>query len=369
MIIQSQNVWLNEKLQPAQIEIEDGIIKNVFSYGKKKADIDYQEKWILPGFIDIHTHGYCGFDANKANKSGLDNWRKHYPKEGVTSFVATTGSQSEKDNITTLKVLSEYIEKQTNIGAEIMGINIEGNFISKECKGAQNKKYIVAPNVQQMEKYYQAGNGKILTVTYACERDNNYEFLKYLLSKNIVPSIGHSDCSYQQALDAFKMGAKGVTHTGNGMKPFHHRKPGLFGASCNSDCYSELICDGVHVSFGAMELVSRIKSKDKLILVTDSAFAKDDPKFNFLLGKDGGYRIGKTLFGSAVYVNKALNNLIYQAHIPLDKAINAVSINPATYLGFNDKKGSIEKGKDADLVVCDEEINLVQVYCKEVEQL
>lgn len=364
MIIQSRNVWLNEELKPAQIEFEGGIIKAILHYDEKKADEDYGEQWILPGFIDIHTHGWNKADSNKPVLKDIEAWQKHMPKEGVTSFLLTTSTQSKEDNLKAFPLLKEAIEHQKE-GAEIMGINVEGNYIDMKRRGAQNQDYIVKPDAEELLYYHELSGNHILTVTCAVEHDEELEFTKKVSAQGIRVSIGHSDATFAKCKAAAEAGAKGITHCGNGMRPFHHREPGIFGAALNLDeLYAEVIGDGIHVHFETAHLIGSMKGKDKLILVTDSAEQKDDPeyaKYNTI----GAFRLEDgTLFGSALYVNKGVDNLHRQAHLPLVTAINAATINPARYLGFDNRKGSIDIGKDADFVICDEHIKIEQVYCK-----
>ncbi len=369
MIIQSENVWLNETLGPAQIEFSNQKIVGVYPYNEKPVDKDYQDKWILPGFIDIHTHGHAGVDSNKPTLRGLKKWCKHLPSEGVTSFLVTTSTQSVKKNEKAMVTYSRVIDQVTE-GAEILGINMEGNFISKECKGAQNKRYIVNPDPELLERYHNLSGNKIVTVTYAPEKDENFSFLNKCKELGIVASIGHSACSFKQAKEALENGASAITHTGNGMKPFHHRTPGLFGAAVNLDgFYAEVIGDGIHIDFQTAYLIGKMKGKDKLILVTDSAVQKDDKLFNFL-NKDGAYRLPNgTLFGSALYVSEGVNNLHKKAGLDLVTAINSATINPARYCKVEDRKGSLEVNKDADIVIVDENIKVYEVYCKGVKQV
>ena len=369
MIIQSKNVWLNEELKPAQIEVVDGIIQAVYSYNEKKADIDYGELWILPGFIDIHTHGWNKADTNRPVLEDIRKWQKHMPNEGVTSFLVTTSTQSYENNIKALPLLKAAIEHQ-NEGAEIMGINIEGNYIDMKRRGAQNKDYIVKPDADELLEYHALSGNHILTVTCAVEHDEDYAFTKKVSEAGIRVSIGHSDALFGDCKGAMEAGASGITHCGNGMRPFHHREPGVFGAALNlNELYAEVIGDGIHVHFETAHLIGAMKGKDKLILVTDSAEQKDDPdyaKYNTI----GAFRLEDgTLFGSALYVNKGVDNLHRKAHLPLVTCINAATINPARYLGFDDRKGTLEAGKDADIVVCNEHIELTQVYCKGTAQL
>lgn len=290
MIIQSRNIWLDEALKPAQVEIKEDKIVGIYPYNEKPVDIDYQQRWILPGFIDIHCHGYGGVDSNKPSLKGMKKWCRHMPAEGVTSFLVTTSTQSVRSNEKAMVSYSRIIGG-IDEGAEILGINMEGNFISKECKGAQNKRYIADPDPERLARYQMLADNKIKSVTYAPEKDEDFAFVSKCRELNIVASIGHSGCSFEQAKAALAKGASAVTHTGNGMKPFHHRQPGLFGAAVNLDgFYAEVIGDGIHVDFQTAHLIGRMKGKDKLILVTDSAVQKDDKKFSFL-NKDGAFRL------------------------------------------------------------------------------
>ena len=368
MIIQSKYVWLNEELKPAQVQVEQGKITGIYPYNKEEADIDYGDLWILPGFIDIHTHGWNKADSNRPDLELIRAWQRHMPDEGVTSFLVTTSTQSHDDNMKALPVLKEAIESACD-GAEIMGINIEGNYIDYVCRGAQDEHHIVKPDVDEMMEYQKASGNHILAVTCAVEHDENYEFTKRVSEAGIRVSLGHSGATFDQCKAAVEAGATGITHCGNGMSKFHHRTPNIFTAACNLDeLYTEVIGDGIHVHFETAHLIGMMKGKDKLILVTDSAEQKDDPEFE-KYNTIGAFRLEDgTLFGSALYVNKGVDNLHRKAHLPLKTAINSATINPARYLGFDDRKGSIEIGKDADLVVCTEYIELKQVYCKGTPQ-
>ena len=364
MIIQSTQVWINDGFQPGQLEIAGGRIEAVLPYGEKPVDQDYQDQWILPGFIDIHTHGWNRCDAGKPTVEAMLRWQKYMPKEGVTSFLATTATQSAAANEAALPILKEAIEAQA-AGAEILGINMEGNFISHQFHGAQDLYTIVKPDSQQLLHYQNLAGGHILTVTCAVEFDEDYAFVKTAVAHGIRVSCGHSGASFDQVREAARCGATGITHCGNGMRPFHHRNPGIFGAALNLDeLYAEVIGDGVHVHFETVHLIGTMKGAEKLILVTDSADCKDDPDYA-QFAHEGAFRLPDgTLFGSALYVNQGIDHLHRQARLPLVTAIRAATINPALYLGLDGRKGTLEAGKDADIVVCDEHIALQAVYCR-----
>lgn len=369
MILQSTQVWIDEQFQQKQIEIKNGKIVQLYAYGEKPVDIELNHQWVLPGFIDIHTHGWNQCEAGKPTIEAMTKWKKHMPKEGVTSFLATTATQSYANNIKAMPILKEVIETQTE-GAEILGINIEGNYISHQFHGAQDLYTIVKPDFEQLMEYHCLSGKHIITVTLACEYDTNYEFTKKAVAEGIRVSCGHSGATFAQTKAAVENGATGITHCGNGMRPFHHREPGIFGAALNLDeLYAECIGDGIHVHFETSHLIGKMKGKDRLILVTDSADCKDDPNFAEY-NKEGAFRLADgTLFGSALYVNQGIYNLHYKAHLPLVTAINAATINPAKYLGVDDRKGSIEIGKDADLVITDDLLHVHETYCHGVPQL
>lgn len=368
MIIQSTHVWIDGTFVPQQLEIEDGRIQALLPYGEKPADYDAADHWILPGFIDIHTHGWNRCEAGAPTLEAMQRWQKHMPKEGVTSFLATTATQSVQKNEQALPILKQAIETEAE-GAEILGTNMEGNFISHQFHGAQDLYTIVKPDPEVLLHYQDLAGGHILTVTCAVEFDEDYAFVKTAAEHQIRVSCGHSGASFDQVKEAVHWGATGITHCGNGMRPFHHRNPGIFGAALNLDeLYAEVIGDGIHVHFETAHLIGTMKGEDKLILVTDSAECKDDPDYAEF-GKEGAFRLPDgTLFGSALYVNQGIDNLHRKARLPLKTAINAATINPARYLGVEARKGSIAVGKDADLVVCDEHLQLKHVYCRGVSQ-
>ena len=339
MIIQSTHVWIDGTFVPQQLEIEDGRIQALLPYGEKSADYDAADHWILPGFIDIHTHGWNRCEAGAPTLEAMQRWQKHMPKEGVTSFLATTATQSVQKNEQALPILKQAIETEAE-GAEILGINMEGNFISHQFHGAQDLYTIVKPDPEVLLHYQDLAGGHILTVTCAVEFDEDYAFVKTAAEHQIRVSCGHSGASFDQVKEAVHWGATGITHCGN----------------------------GIHVHFETAHLIGTMKGEDKLILVTDSAECKDDPDYAEF-GKEGAFRLPDgTLFGSALYVNQGIDNLHRKARLPLKTAINAATINPARYLGVEARKGSIAVGKDADLVVCDEHLQLKHIYCRGVSQ-
>ena len=246
MIIQSKKVWLADQFVPAALELEQGRITGIFPYGEKQADVDYGSKRIVPGFMDIHCHGAYEFDTNDAKPEGLRYWAKHIVSEGVTSFLATTVTQSVEVLTNAVANVADVMEGGYE-GAEILGIHFEGPYLDMKYKGAQPPEYIAKPSVEQFKHYQEAARGHIRYVTLAPEHDEGFALTHYLTEHGVVVSIGHSAATYEQAVMAWANGARSMTHVYNGMSPFAHRANGLVGAAYRiRTMYGEIICDGCH---------------------------------------------------------------------------------------------------------------------------
>ena len=373
MIIQSQKVWIADQFIPAQVEMENGKIIRVAPYGAKQPDVDYGDKRILPGFIDVHCHGAYEFDTNYAEEAGLRNWAKNIVSEGVTAFLATTITQSEEVLTAAVSNVAKVMEEGYE-GAEILGIHFEGPYLDMKYKGAQPQEHIVRPTIEQFQRYQAAAKGNIRYVTMATETDEDFALTRYLAGQGIVVSIGHSAATYEQACMAFANGAQCLTHVYNGMTPFNHRANGLVGAAFRlRTMYGEVICDGNHSTTAALNMYFMSKGPDYCIMVSDALMAKGTPIGSrhifggneILIYPAGSAHLTKidTLAGSTLQLNKGLKILIEDALIPVNYAINACTLNPANCLGIADRKGSIRVGKDADMVVLDDDYSVIQTYC------
>lgn len=378
MIIQSKKVWIADQFTPAQLELEDGIIKEIYPYNEKEVTKDYGDLRILPGFIDIHCHGAYGFDTNDADPEGLRKWAKGIVDEGVTSFLATTLTQSEEVLTNAVSNVAKVVEEGYE-GAEILGIHFEGPYLNKAHKGAQPEEYCVKPDIEQFKRYQKAAHGLIKYITMAVENDEDYALTKYCSQNNVVVSIGHSNATYEQAVQAYGHGARSMTHVYNAMTPFTHRANGLVGGSLRiRNMYGEIICDGNHSTLAALNNFFTSKGPDYSIMITDSLMCKGFPvgtKFDFggqevVIYPDGSAHLVEAgnLAGSTLNVNKGLKILIEDALVPVNYAINACTSNPARCLHVDDRKGTIGVGYDADLVVLDRDYEVVQTYCKGVGQ-
>ena len=374
MIIQSKQVWIAGQFLAMQLEVNDGKITDILPYGTKEADEDYGEKRILPGFIDVHTHGAYGFDTNDAEPEGLRDWMKRIPEEGVTAILHTTVTQMPEVLTEALRNVAAVV-KEGYEGAEILGVHFEGPYLDMEYKGAQPPEAIAAAAVEQFKMYQEAAEGLIKYITMAPEHDRNFALTRHCRETGVVVSMGHSSATYEQAMLGIANGATSMTHVYNGMTPYHHRKPGLVGAAFRvRDIYGEIICDGCHSHLAALNNYFQAKGRDYGIMVSDSLRAKHCPPggsyqlggHDIEIGEDGLARLKgtDTIAGSTLNMNKGLKILVEKALVPLDAAINSCTLNPARCLGVDDRKGKLVVGYDADIVVLEDNYDVVQTYCR-----
>ncbi len=379
MIIRSERVWISTQFVPADVEMEDGKITGIWPYGEKTADKDYGDRRIVPGFLDIHTHGSYGYDTNDGTPEGLKDWMKRIPEEGVTGILPTTVTQMPDVLTKAVANVAAVIEEGYE-GAEILGIHFEGPYLDMQYKGAQPPEAIAKATVEQFKKYQEAAKGWIKYITLAPEHDEGHALTRYCASHGVVVSMGHSAATYEEALMGVANGATSMTHVYNGMTPYHHRKPGLVGAAFRfRDMYGEVICDGCHSHLAALNNFFAAKGRDYAIMITDSLRAKHCPPggdyqlggHDIEIGEDGLARLKgtDTIAGSTLRMNKGLQILVEKTMVPFDAALNSCTLNPARCLRVDDRKGKIAAGYDADLVVLEDNYDVLQTYCLGQEML
>ena len=364
------NILTEEGLKKTSLEIKDGKIAKI---GEFVGGVELNEEYfVLPGFIDQHVHGAAGSDAMDGTKEDLLKIANALASEGTVAFLATTMTQSVENINKALNAVKEYKEANIEEGAEILGVHLEGPFISLKHIGAQPLEYVAKPDVEVFKKYQEVSGNNIKLVSLAVEEEGATELVEYLAKTGVVASLGHTDATASAVEAAIKAGAKNVTHTYNAMKPLHHREIGTVGSALLYDELNcELICDGIHVSKPAINLLRKCKPQDKLTLVSDAMRAKHMPDGEWELGgqavfvKNGEARlIDGTLAGSTLLMNTGLRNIKNVLELSLEDTINMATKNPAINLGIYDTKGSIKEGKDADFAVIDNDFN---VYMTVVE--
>lgn len=326
----------------------------------KKGDV------VLPGFIDEHIHGADSKDTMDGNIEALSTIATALAKEGTTSFLATTMTQSKANIIHALTAVKDYMASNIETGAKILGVHLEGPFIAEKHMGAQPLKYLSDPNTKLFEEYFLASGKNIKVVTLAPEEKGADKLLDYLVKNGVHPSCGHSDAGYNDVMLATKRGLDCVTHTYNAQRGLHHREIGVVGAALLEDnLYTEFICDLIHLSVPAIKLLVKNKPKDKLILITDSMRAKYLPNGESELGgqkvfvKNGEARLfDGTLAGSILKMNVAIKNLVLSCGVPFTNAVDCATANVAKHLGVYNSIGSIKTGKNADFCVLDGDFNV-----------
>lgn len=374
MIIQSRNVWIQSHFVPAQLELNGSKIRDILPYGSRTADLDYGDLRIVPGFIDIHTHGYAGWDTNDATPEGLRKWMNEIPSEGVTGICPTTITQSYEVLAAAVRNVADTVRKGYE-GAEILGIHLEGPYLDQKYKGAQPQQHVRPADLQEFQCLQEEAEGLIRIITMACEHDPDYKLTEYCASHGVLVSQGHSSAAYEQALEACAHGARSMTHVFNGMRGLHHREPGLAGAALRMrDTYGEIICDGIHVHPAVLNLFFHAKGRNLGIMVSDSLMAKGCPAgSHHLFGgneieiyPDGSAHLCSTggLAGSTLKINRGLQILCEQAGVPFESALNACTINPARALGIDDRKGMLCTGYDADITVLGSNYDVVQTFVR-----
>jgi N-acetylglucosamine-6-phosphate deacetylase len=371
------NVILPDRvLQYGQVVVEEGVIQSVGEAGAgRRPTEDLGELYIAPGFIDVHTHGIAGADTMDGTQESLSLMARRFAAHGVTGFLATTMTQGLDVTTRAIRAVRQHMEREAEqdqereAAARVLGIHLEGPWISREFKGAQNERFIVPPTAESVAAILVAGNGAIKIVTLAPELAGAEQAMQMLRGEGIRISIGHTGATYEQALRAVELGATHVTHCFNAMTALHHRQPGVAGAALLCDrLLAELIADGIHVHPDVMRLLFRVKGRERVMLITDSMSATELSDGLYALGGQEVY-VGAgraslqdgTLAGSTLTLDQAVRNVVHKCSVPLHDAVYMASTVPAQAIGWGDHKGQIRPGYDADFTILDAELRPVRI--------
>ncbi|PTM59011.1 N-acetylglucosamine 6-phosphate deacetylase [Desmospora activa DSM 45169] len=366
-------------IEKGYIQIEAG---KIVSFGKWEEGVqkDGDETitlppgcWILPGMIDVHIHGADGADTMDASEESLERIARALPREGSTAFLATTMTQAPAAIEQALQVAGAWMEAGVvSGGAECLGIHLEGPFISAKRAGAQPLEHIHPPDVELFRRWQALSGNHIRLVTLAPEEPGGMELIAHLRGTGVIASIGHSDASYVQVVEAIEAGASHITHLFNGMRGFHHRDPGVVGAAwLREELGVEIIPDGIHSSEDSLLLTYKQVGPERLVLITDAMRAKclHDGTYDL-----GGQRVtvgGRearlsdgTLAGSILPMHEGALRMQRVAACSWDEIARMTALNAARELGISDRKGSIAVGKDADLAVWGANGEIVLTICR-----
>jgi N-acetylglucosamine-6-phosphate deacetylase len=310
---------------------------------------------IAPGFIDVHIHGASGNMFEFADAEGYRTIASTIARHGTTGFLATLA-------VMPIRTAVEFAHEEGE--AKLLGIHMEGPYISAEMPGAQNVMAIRKPDLDELQEYLKAAEGKTRLMTLAPEIEGALELIPVLRENGIIASAGHSNATFEEMRQAVQAGLTHVSHTYNAMRPLHHREPGAVGAALAMDLLStEVICDGQHVAPAALDVLLRCKPREKVVLITDAVAALGLPEGEHdFLGmpvevKGGAVRLknSQNLAGSVLTQDVAIRNLFtWFPKIPLREIFLMASLNPAKAIGIDEHKGQIAVGKDADIILMDE---------------
>ncbi|QGQ98565.1 N-acetylglucosamine-6-phosphate deacetylase [Paenibacillus psychroresistens] len=334
--------------------------------------IDAQGSWVLPGFIDVHVHGGFGADFMDATRESLETITGFHSKNGTTAMLATTMTAPHEGISAVLSVVDDYMQGNMPY-AQLLGVHLEGPFISPKFPGAQNPAFIVLPQIKWLEDWIEQHPDVIRLLTLAPEREGALPLISWLKSQGITVACGHTDASYDQIEAAVEHGLQHAVHTFNAMRVLHHREPGTVGAVLSDDrIYAEVIADGHHVHPACIQLLSKAKPQDRLLLVTDAMSATGLAEGLFELGglkvvvKGGVARLleGDSLAGSTLTMIDAFRFCVEKVGLSIPQVSQMASGNPAATLGFSDQMGSIAVGKQADLLLVSADLQLQNVWIK-----
>ncbi|MBE9388824.1 N-acetylglucosamine-6-phosphate deacetylase [Vagococcus salmoninarum] len=354
---------------PGYLELNEGLFGSFLKEVPANAKVqDYSGKWIAPGLVDTHIHGFMNQDVMDNNPEGLKIMSEGLLSCGVTAFLPTTLTSSRDLLTKVAKTIGEVKEEVT--GAKIKGIYFEGPFFTEKYKGAQNPGYFSDPSLEIFNEWQAASGGIIKKIALAPERQGVTEFVETVTKQGVVVALGHSDGTLEEAQKAVEAGASVFVHAFNGMRGLHHREPGMVGATMTlHDVYAELICDGHHVHKNAMDVLVKTKGHDHIALITDCMMAGGMPDGDYMLGEfpvvvaEGTARMQDgNLAGSILKLKEALKNVVDWGMATPEQAVMMASLIPAVSCNIDDTCGLIAKGREADFIVLSDQMELEATF-------
>ncbi|MGL4346429.1 MAG: N-acetylglucosamine-6-phosphate deacetylase [Cellulosilyticaceae bacterium] len=348
-----------------------GIVDEQEALDKASETIDAKASFISPGFVDIHIHGYAGVDTMDGTTEAITKIAEGVKENGVTSFLPTTMTMSKDEIIKALEAARLVKAEGTN-GAQVLGVHMEGPYFNIAFKGAQNPAYLVNPGQEEID-FVKSYQDIIKVVSIAPEIEGAKNFIKTISTEtDITLSMGHTAATFDEAMEGIACGISHTTHLFNAMTPLHHRNPGVVGAALASDVSCEAICDTIHINPGLYPLVAKTKADtNKFVLVTDCMCAGGCPQGEYALGgqkvivNENSARLEDgTLAGSVLRLNEAVKNVLAHTDLSVAKVIEFASLNPAKVIGVDGFKGTLDAGKDADIIIFDENITILKTIAK-----
>ncbi|MGG4450250.1 N-acetylglucosamine-6-phosphate deacetylase [Brevibacillus porteri] len=340
-------------------------------YGKALPNhvVTVEDGWICPGFVDMHMHGIDGYDTMDGTPKSLQAISTALARHGVTSFLATTMT-APYDQLEQVLVNIAQNSREGLPGAQAIGIHLEGPWINPRYKGAQKEENIAIPKLDAVQKLYGLSEGLIKVVTIAPEQPEALEAIAWLKERDVIVSAGHTGATFAQATEAVDAGVRHFTHCFNAMTGLHHREPGVVGAAMYHEQLStELIADGIHVHPAVMKILYRVKTAERLALVSDSMRAAAMGEGTYDLGgqevhvHDNQAKLADgTLAGSILTLNRAVGNMVTLSGVALPEAVEMASHTPASILGFSDRKGRLAAGYDADITVLNTQFDVTMTF-------
>lgn len=331
--------------------------------------LDYSGYEIAPGFVDTHIHGFAGADVMDNKEESLATMSRELLSAGVTSFLPTGLTASFETLNKVCQTTAKFAGKET--GARIQGLFFEGPYFTEKYKGAQNPSYMRNPSTSELDQWLASSKGLLKKIALAPEREGTAEFISYACKRGVVVALGHSDATYQEAVEAVEAGASVWVHAYNGMRGLNHREPGMVGAVYNiPNTYAELICDGYHVHICVCDILLHQKRPDHVVLITDCMSAGGQPDGDYMLGEypvtveNGTARLKSNgaLAGSILQLKDGVKNIVDWGLVSKANAIMMASLIPAISVGIDEVCGQIKEGHLADFIVLDKEMNLRATY-------